>query len=315
MNGIVFLHGGISDEVASLGCEAINDTVAKDMKGLPGDPAQIPTLFSSRETGPLWYRGLAQEPEAAFAPTLESILKRMGARAIVVGHTPAVGRITPRFGGRVVQIDSGMLDGTFFPGGAPSALVIEGGTMTAVYLDRRDRSGERPYIVNSTTASPRRATRSSKCLTMRSRRNSTAFISSFVITSPIAWFIASNVSPRSACEQRAIAARQLIRLHQFLAQAERARVVDQPERPVLGPEQVALVAVAVLNQLVEDETIGDLLRSSAPGRAHDGCSCFSRPCSSNCTSSIHQVTAASLPSTARFTDIGTLFMPSRRASR
>ena len=114
------------------------------MKTLPGDPAQVATLFSSRETGPLWYRGLAQEPEAAFAPTLDSILKRMGARAIVVGHTPSVGRITPRFGGRVVQIDSGMLDGTFFPGGAPSALVIEGGSMTAVYLDRREPLGGIP---------------------------------------------------------------------------------------------------------------------------------------------------------------------------
>ena len=144
VNGIVFLHGGISDETASLGCEAINDAVTKDMKGLPGDPAQIPTLFSSRETGPLWYRGLAQEPEEAFAPMLDSILKRMGARAIVVGHTPSVGRITSRFGGRVVQIDSGMLDGTFFPGGVPSALVIHGGTMTAVYLDRREPLGSVP---------------------------------------------------------------------------------------------------------------------------------------------------------------------------
>ena len=144
VNGVVFLHGGISDQVASLGCQAINDTVAKEMKALPGDPAQVASLFSSGETCPLWYRGLAQEPEAAFAPTLDSILKRMGARAIVVGHTPSMGRITPRFGSRVVQIDSGMLDGTFFPGGAPSALVIEGGAMTAVYLDRREPLGSLP---------------------------------------------------------------------------------------------------------------------------------------------------------------------------
>ena len=144
VNGIVFLHGGISDEVASMGCQAINDTVAKEMQGLPGDPAQVASLFASRETGPLWYRGLAQEPEAAFAPTLETILKRMGARAIVVGHTPSIGKITLRFGGRVVQIDSGMLNGTFFPGGVPSALVIEGGTMTAVYLDRREPLGSLP---------------------------------------------------------------------------------------------------------------------------------------------------------------------------
>jgi len=144
VNGVVFLHGGISDEVASLGCEAINDTVASDMKGLSGDPAQAASLFSAREAGPLWYRGLAQEPEAAFAPTLDSILKRIGARAIVVGHTVSAGRITPRFGGRVVQIDSGMLDGSFFPGGAPSALVIEGTSMTAVYLDRREPLGGLP---------------------------------------------------------------------------------------------------------------------------------------------------------------------------
>jgi hypothetical protein len=130
--------------VASLGCEAINATVASDMKGLSGDPAQAASLFSASETGPLWYRGLAQEPEAAFAPTLDSILKRIGARAIVVGHTGSAGRITPRFGGRVVQMDSGMLDGTFFPGGAPSALVIEGASMTAVYLDRREPLGGLP---------------------------------------------------------------------------------------------------------------------------------------------------------------------------
>jgi len=144
VNGIVFLHGGISDEVASLGCDAINDSVAKDMKAAAGDPAQIASMFSARETGPLWYRGLAQEPEAAFAPTLESILSRMGARAIVVGHTPTAGRITSRFGGRVVQIDSGMLDGAFFPGGVPSALVIHEGAMTAVYLDRREPLGSIP---------------------------------------------------------------------------------------------------------------------------------------------------------------------------
>ncbi len=144
VNGIVFLHGGISSEVAPLGCDAINEAVARDLKAAAGDPAQVASMFSASETGPLWYRGLAQAPEAAFAPTLESILKAMGARAMVIGHTSTAGRITPRFGGRVIQIDSGMLDGAFFPGGAPSALVIHGGTMTALYLDRREPLGGVP---------------------------------------------------------------------------------------------------------------------------------------------------------------------------
>ena len=144
INGVLFLHGGISDAVASLGCEGINDRVAREMKTLPGDPERIAAMFSSGESGPLWYRGLAQEPEEAFAPTLDSILSRMHARAIVIGHTPTVGRIATRFGGRVVQIDAGMLDGAFFPGGVPAALEIQSGAMTAVYLERRAPLGNVP---------------------------------------------------------------------------------------------------------------------------------------------------------------------------
>ena len=68
----------------------------------------------------------------------------MNARAIVVGHTPTIGRISTRFGGKVVQIDSGMLDGSFFPGGIPSALEIHGGTWTAIYLNRREPLGSVP---------------------------------------------------------------------------------------------------------------------------------------------------------------------------
>jgi hypothetical protein len=138
VNGVLFLHGGISDGVASLGCAGINQTVTSDMKSMPGAPEQLATLLSTREAGPLWYRGLATDPEETFEPSLESILQRMGARAIVIGHTPVVGRVATRFGGRVLQIDSGMLDGTFYPGGAPSALEMRGDGFTAIYLDRRE---------------------------------------------------------------------------------------------------------------------------------------------------------------------------------
>jgi hypothetical protein len=122
----------------ALGCDGVNERVAAEMKAPPVDQAQVAATLAGSENGPLWYRGLAQESEGAFAPKLESILSRMGARAVVVGHTPSIGKITTRFGGRVVQIDSGMLDGTFFPGGVPSALEIQGGTWTAVYLNRRE---------------------------------------------------------------------------------------------------------------------------------------------------------------------------------
>jgi hypothetical protein len=139
VNGVAFLHGGVSDTVAPLGCDGINAAVSKELASLPVAPEAVPTLLAAGETGPLWYRGLAQEPEDTFAPKLTAILDRLGARAIVIGHTPVLpGRIDMRFGGRVVQIDTGMLDGTFYPKGVPAALELRGDTATAIYLDRRE---------------------------------------------------------------------------------------------------------------------------------------------------------------------------------
>ncbi len=137
LNGIVFMHGGVSTETAARGCDAVNAAVKGDMASLPLPPEKMASLSAAAEAGPLWYRGLATEREDAFAPTLEAILQKMEARAIVIGHTVAP-RITPRFGGRVVQIDTGMLDGTFFPGGVASALEIQGNKFTAIYEDRRE---------------------------------------------------------------------------------------------------------------------------------------------------------------------------------
>jgi hypothetical protein len=138
INGILFLHGGISEPVSMLGCEGINEAVRKDLMSLPVPLEQVAGLFSAGETGPLWYRGLANDPEPALAPTLDIILERMKARAVVIGHTTIPGKITPRLGGRVIQIDTGMLNGEFYPGGAPSALELLGDKATAIYLDRRE---------------------------------------------------------------------------------------------------------------------------------------------------------------------------------
>jgi hypothetical protein len=142
INGILFVHGGISEAVSSMGCEGVNAAVRRDLFSLPLSPEQSSSLFSSSETGPLWYRGLVNEPEDAFAPSLKVILDRMRSRAIVVGHTPVLsGKITPRFGGRVIPIDTGMLNGEFYPRGVPSALEMQGDRFYAIYLDRREPLG------------------------------------------------------------------------------------------------------------------------------------------------------------------------------
>jgi hypothetical protein len=87
--------------------------------------------------GPLWYRGLATLPDDQ-QPAVDALLKRHGARRIVLGHTPQLpaGRIRTRFGGLVVLIDTGMLM-SYYKGGRPSALDLQDGKMTAIYADGR----------------------------------------------------------------------------------------------------------------------------------------------------------------------------------
>jgi hypothetical protein len=138
INGIVFMHGGVSSTAAPLGCEGINQAVQKDLASLPVPPEQVPMLFAASETGPLWYRGMASEADETLAPALETTMMQMRARAFVIGHTTSPGRIVTRLGGRVIQIDSGMVAGEFYPGGTPSALELQGDMATAIFLDRRE---------------------------------------------------------------------------------------------------------------------------------------------------------------------------------
>lgn len=156
INGIVFMHGGVSSSVAPLGCDGINAAVRKDFASLPVPPEQVAALFSASETGPLWYRGLANEPEEKIGPQLDTMLMQMRARAFVIGHTTVVqpSRILPRFGGRVIQIDSGMVAGEFYPGGIPSALELQGDKITAIYLDKRE-----PLDLPALRAAPAAASR------------------------------------------------------------------------------------------------------------------------------------------------------------
>jgi hypothetical protein len=138
INGLMFVHGGISPAVAHLGCDGINDQVRRELTNdLDKTRANPLVSLAARADGPLWYRGLVQEPET-FAPQVTEILAKVHARAIVVGHTVTpTSRITTRFDGRVIQIDTGMQP-TYVPDGRASALEIRGGEATAVYVDRRD---------------------------------------------------------------------------------------------------------------------------------------------------------------------------------
>ena len=144
INGIGFVHGGSDLETAALGCSGINSGAQQDVSIVDPTPEQILAMLSVKETGPLWYRGLVQGPAV---PDVAAILKTLGARALVMGHTPVTGSsIAPRFENRVYPIDTGMLGGPSYPAGVASALEIKGDAVTAIYESRSEPLGSLPPV-------------------------------------------------------------------------------------------------------------------------------------------------------------------------
>jgi hypothetical protein len=138
VDGVVFLHGGLTPEVAALGCEAINAQVRRELTDDMAKTREEPqATLAAGENGPLWYRGLAKDDESVLAPQVEQVLKSLGARAIVVGHSvTGDGRIRARFEGRVFGIDVGM--GDVYGGNLAALEVGADGSVTALYPDRRE---------------------------------------------------------------------------------------------------------------------------------------------------------------------------------
>ena len=135
INGVLFLHGGISPAIAARSCDDINAAVHRELTSELDQTRAAPLAsLAAREDGPLWYRGLAQIAEA----DVDGILAKQHARAIVVAHTvTTTGRVVPRFDGKVVMIDTGMQP-AYVPTGRASAIEFLNGTLTEIYTDSRD---------------------------------------------------------------------------------------------------------------------------------------------------------------------------------
>ena len=81
--------------------------------------------------GPLWYRGNASCSELVEADQLESVLASIGAERVVIGHTPTYGRrIYQRYGGTVIEVDTGMLADYY--NGSGNAVVIQDDAVAAI---------------------------------------------------------------------------------------------------------------------------------------------------------------------------------------
>lgn len=90
-----------------------------------------------KEDGPLWSRTYDQWSEDEGVPQVDKVLTAYKATHVVVAHTVQKGsRIRSRFNGKVFLIDTGMVYKD--KGGQPSALDIQSGKFTAMYLDGQE---------------------------------------------------------------------------------------------------------------------------------------------------------------------------------
>jgi len=87
--------------------------------------------------GPLWFRGYSTWTDQEGSEKMPALLKKYKVKRFVTAHTPQPGgQIKSRFANTLYLIDTGMLDGKFYPGGKPSALEIIGESVKEIYGDR-----------------------------------------------------------------------------------------------------------------------------------------------------------------------------------
>ena len=170
INGTAFAHGGVSPAVADLGLSGVNADLMGEVRDYVAaldvvvdarllDPAEnfyrhasalesvqpedaalasaVATVVRLNESdvhgpeSPLWYRG-----NVGCGPLIENdrigaSLAAIGAHRVVIGHTPTpTRRVLSRLDGKVVEIDTGMLNAYYR--GSGNALVIENDVLSVV---------------------------------------------------------------------------------------------------------------------------------------------------------------------------------------
>jgi hypothetical protein len=129
----LYLHGGLGPEYAGFDIEEMNKAVVAALRH-QSEKAGGPHDILWNEQGPLWYRGLAKNPEASEGANVAAILAHDHVRHIVIGHTKQYMMINSRFDGAVILTD------VFSPTRCadPHAFLIkEGDKLTAVHRGRR----------------------------------------------------------------------------------------------------------------------------------------------------------------------------------
>ncbi|MBL8742961.1 MAG: metallophosphoesterase [Myxococcales bacterium] len=121
----VFVHGGILEKHITYGLEKM-DTEVRDW--LLGKRKSAPEIVVA-EDGPVWLRHYSQAPGPAECKQLTKALDALGAKRMVMGHTPQKPDISFACDQRAVRIDVGMAHAY---GGRVEVLEIAGDTVNVL---------------------------------------------------------------------------------------------------------------------------------------------------------------------------------------
>jgi len=148
----LFMHAGLGPDMLDKSITEINEQIRREILG----DINFETSLGESESGPLWYRGLALNPESLEVAHLDALLESYQVSKIIVGHTPNLGVITPRFGGQVIITDTGI--STYY-GGHKASLLMEDGLFFALqegeYIPLPvDEEGVIPYFKTMSARNP-----------------------------------------------------------------------------------------------------------------------------------------------------------------
>jgi Calcineurin-like phosphoesterase len=169
----IFLHGGISPDLASYTIEQLNEAIAGEIRTFDahrdflvdkklaqpcdtleelteaartalekakGKDAETLKAFlaygswlSINEKGPLWFRGYAQWADDEGSAQIRQLTTALGVTRFVVGHTPQAGGQINSRFDGKVYLIDTGMLSSYYPGGRASALNIQDGKVSTIY--------------------------------------------------------------------------------------------------------------------------------------------------------------------------------------